>query len=270
MLLCGCDRQTELPVEYRGPNAAEHFLEALQEEERKTKTVLANPNAMRMTRMDWRTHNSATTCHVCEKPLEGDSARDHCHITGKYRGAAQNACNLKLRLNLKTTAIPVVFHKVQGYDSHLLIQATSKVEGRISCIPNNKEKYISFSLGQLRFIDSAQFLPASLDKLVAANNTSLKRFRSLHGMNRPAYAQGSLPIQVHGLLGALCRAQTPPTRKPFSASFQTSTSAMRSTGTHFASGRFSNAKPWGTTTISTTAATSYSWQMSSRHFGRPA
>ena len=47
-----CDGQTELPVEYRGPNAAEHFLEALQEEERKIKTVLANPNAMRMTRED--------------------------------------------------------------------------------------------------------------------------------------------------------------------------------------------------------------------------
>ena len=68
-----CDDQTEPPVEYRGPNAAEHFLNALQEEERKIKTLLANPKAMRMTREDWRTH-SATTCHVCEKKtLKGDS-----------------------------------------------------------------------------------------------------------------------------------------------------------------------------------------------------
>ena len=49
------------------------------------------------------------------------------------------------------------------------MQAISKVEGRISCIPNNTEKYISFSLGSLRFIDSAQFLLSSLAKLVAAN-----------------------------------------------------------------------------------------------------
>ena len=49
------------------------------------------------------------------------------------------------------------------------MQAISRVEGKVSCIPNNTEKYISFSLGQLRFIDSAQFLLASLDKLVAAN-----------------------------------------------------------------------------------------------------
>ena len=49
------------------------------------------------------------------------------------------------------------------------MQAISKVEGKISWIPNNTEKYISFSLGQLRFIDSAQFLLASLERLVAAN-----------------------------------------------------------------------------------------------------
>ena len=65
--------------------------------------------------------------------------------------------------------VPVVFHNLRGYDSHLLMQAISKVAGKVSCIPNNTEKYISFSLGQLRFIDSAQFLLASLDKLVAAN-----------------------------------------------------------------------------------------------------
>ena len=49
------------------------------------------------------------------------------------------------------------------------MQAIGKVEGKITCVPNNMENYISFSLGQLRFIDSAQFLLASLDKLVAAN-----------------------------------------------------------------------------------------------------
>ena len=83
-----CDGHTEPPVEYRGPNAAGHFLESLQEEERKIKAVLADPKAMRMTRGDWRAFRVTETCHVCDKPLEGDSVRDHCHITGKYRGAA--------------------------------------------------------------------------------------------------------------------------------------------------------------------------------------
>ena len=49
------------------------------------------------------------------------------------------------------------------------MQAIRRVEGSISCIPNNSEKYISFSLDQLRFIDSLQFLNASLDSHVSAN-----------------------------------------------------------------------------------------------------
>ena len=180
-IMVRCDGQTEPPVEYRGPNAAEHFLESLQEEERKIKGVLADPKAMRMTRGDWLAFRTAETCHVCDKPLEGDSVRDHCHITGEYRGAAHNACNLKLRLNPQTTSIPVVFHNLRGYDSHLLMQAISKVEGRVSCIPNNTEKYISFCL---RFIDSAQFLLASHDKLLAANPPGAFQIPAQHEPNR--------------------------------------------------------------------------------------
>ena len=108
------------------------------------------------------------------------TVRDHCHITGKYRGAAHKACNLKLQLNQKTTPIPVVFHNLCGYDSHLLMQVISKVDVNISCIPNNTEKYISFSLGQLRFIDSAQFLLASLDRLEAANKSEVFQITALY------------------------------------------------------------------------------------------
>ena len=167
----------------------------LQEEERKINGALANPKDMRMTAEDQRAHNAATTCHVCEKPLEGDSVRDHCHITGHYRGAAHNVCNLKLRLSPKTTIIPVVFHNLRGYD--LLMQAISNVKGKIFCIPNNTEKYISFSLGQLRFIDSAQFLLAPLERLVAANEPEVFRVTALRAervQTLAVPAQGRLPL----------------------------------------------------------------------------
>ena len=104
--------------------------------------------------------------------------RDQCHIKGKYRGAAHNACNLKLRLNPKTTTIPVVFHNLRGYDSHF------EDGGRDKLYPNNTEKYISFSLGQLRFIDSAQFLLASLDKLVPANPPEAFQITAQHEPSR--------------------------------------------------------------------------------------
>ena len=86
-------------------------------------------------------------------------------MTGKYRGATHNECNFKLKLNPKTTPIPVIFHNLKGYDGHLLMQAMARVRGEI-----NTEKYISFSLGNLKFIDSVNFLLSSLDKLVKGSD----------------------------------------------------------------------------------------------------
>ena len=62
--------------------------------------------------------------------------------------------------------LPIFFHNLKGYDGHLLVQALGQFkEYPISVIPMNTEKYISFSLGKLRFLDSFQFLSGSLDKL---------------------------------------------------------------------------------------------------------
>ena len=198
-----CDGQNEPPAEYRGPNAAEYLLKSLQEEVSKINGVLADPKAMRMTRDDWLAFRTAKTCHVCDKPLDGDSLRDHCHITGEYRGAAHNACNLKLWQN---PSIPVVLHNLRGYDSHLLMQAISKVEGRVSCIPNNTEKYISFSLGHLRFIDSAQFLLASLESWLRRPARGFSDNSPTRAQQRKTGApneKGCLPLRVYGHQGSL-------------------------------------------------------------------
>ena len=112
----------------RGPDAAEHFVQALQGEESKIKGMLDDPKVMRMTREDRLVFRAANMCHVCDKPLEDNPVRDHCHITGRYRGTGHSSCILKLRLKDKTTVVPVVFHNLRGYDSHPLIQAISKVE----------------------------------------------------------------------------------------------------------------------------------------------
>jgi hypothetical protein len=125
---------------------------------------------MNMTYKDVNKHDNATHCHICMKPINKDKVRDHCHITGAYRGAAHKGCNLNFRFK---PIIPVVFHNLRGYDSHLIMQAISKTKGEITCIPNNMEKYISFSVRKLRFIDSAQFLLASLDKLVNSNKSDV-------------------------------------------------------------------------------------------------
>ena len=71
--------------------------------------------------------------------------RDHCHFTGKYRGAAHNSCNLQCR---KPMIVPEIFHNLQGYDSHLFIKQLAKVKGGFICIPSTEEKYLSFSKKQ--------------------------------------------------------------------------------------------------------------------------
>ena len=111
-------------------------------------------------------------CYFCEKPLLQknfrDAVKDHCHMTGAYRGAAHNVCNLKMRIKPKTDQIPVVFHYLRGYDAHHLMQAMSNLQKEVKCVANNMEKYITFSVGGLRFIDSLNFLQGSLDSLVRA------------------------------------------------------------------------------------------------------
>ena len=90
--------------------------------------------------------------------------RDHCHITVKYRGVAHWSCNINLKLTKK---IPVIFHNLRGYGSHLIIKEMNKFDVKVNVIPNGLEKYVAFTINEnLVFIDSIQFMNLSLDLLV--------------------------------------------------------------------------------------------------------
>ena len=139
-------------------------------------------------------------CYFCENPLLQknfrDAVKDHFHITGRYRGAAHNACNLKLRIKPKTDQIPVVFHNLRGYDAHHLMQAMSNLQKEVKCVANNMEKYITFSVGGLRFIDSLNFLQGSLDSLVRATpKESLKITSTISNGSDLLYKKGIYPYE---------------------------------------------------------------------------
>ena len=161
------------PVVYRGPDVVDTFLTELQIEEKRINDILSNPTPITMTKADVAACSTATECHICREELGADKVRNHCHLTGLYRGAAHSECNLQYRFlrgtkfGVPSFFIPVMFHNLRGYDSHLIIPALGRHRGNIRCIPNNMEKYMSFSMGQLRFIDSFQFMSISLEKLVA-------------------------------------------------------------------------------------------------------
>ena len=121
-----------------------------------------------------KTKTRYSKCIFCAGPLivanYKDYVKDHDHITGFYRGAAHNECNFKLKLDSKKFQLPVIFHNPCCYDAHLLMQALARAPGEIKYIPNNTEKYISFSLGNVKFIDSINFLQSGLDKLVKSTD----------------------------------------------------------------------------------------------------
>ena len=141
-----------------------------------------------------------TNCYLCEKPLlqknYRDAVKDHCHLTGNYRGAAHNNCNLKLRINPKTDQIPVVFHNLRGYDAHHLMQAMANLQKEVKCVANNMEKYITFSVDGLRFIDSLNFLQGSLDSLVKATpKEALKITSTISNGSDLLYKKGIYPYE---------------------------------------------------------------------------
>ena len=164
-------------------NVAKIFVEKIVET---TKSIYEDfykkPKTMIVTPAVQKDFKSAVNCHICELKLGKDRVRDHCHFTGKYRGAAHNRCNLMCR---KPRILPVIFHNLQGYDAHLFIKELAKVEGKLDCIPCTEEKYISFSkhikVGEykdykglikpitfeIRFLDSYKFLQSSLGNLVS-------------------------------------------------------------------------------------------------------
>ena len=66
-----------------------------------------------------------------------------------------------------TKKVPVIFHNLRGYDSHLIFNELDKFDVKIKVIPNGLEKYMAFFLNKnLVFIDSMQFMNSSLEKLV--------------------------------------------------------------------------------------------------------
>ena len=156
---------------YIGYDAVDMFLDSLQDDLNKFIMPLIEKDVEMIWNDEAKTHfQQATECHICKKELDRNKdvvVRDHCHFTGKFRGAAHQDCNLAYKIDKSAYKLPIVFHNLSGYDSHLIFQKIKRRHGKISVIPNNSERYISFTVGRLKFIDSMQFLACNLEKLAS-------------------------------------------------------------------------------------------------------
>ena len=74
---------------------------------------------LKMTIEDEKNYQDSQDCQICNEKLDDKKVRHHCHITGKYRGAAHSQCNLKLKIPKK---LPIIFHNLEGYDGHLMLR----------------------------------------------------------------------------------------------------------------------------------------------------
>ena len=121
-----------------------------------------------MTEDDEENFKSNNICRFCEKEILSDKVRDHCHLTGKYRGPAHNTCNINVKQK-DSNFIPFAFHNFSNYDCHMFFKrlvGLKKDKVKFEIIPKTNEEYILVKYGCIRFIDSYRFLSESLDKLI--------------------------------------------------------------------------------------------------------
>ena len=105
-----------------GENAAYNFVSCMIEESKYCTDVMKIyfSKEIVMIEKDNADFENSTKCWICDNDyIDNDGkVRENCHITGKYRGSAHRDCNINVKLNHK---IPVVFHNLKNYDSHLII-----------------------------------------------------------------------------------------------------------------------------------------------------
>ena len=176
--------------------SSKKFVESLESELGVIHRILKTEVPIRMTQRDEEDYESAERCYVCDKPFEDNKMHDHCHLTGRYHGAAHRVCNFRMQV---PRFVPVLFHNLQNYDAHLFVKSLGyNTDKNIGCIPLTDEKYISFNKSvpmgdfytnekgvkelreytiELRFLDSLKFMQSSLDKL--AGNLRDDQFRTL-------------------------------------------------------------------------------------------
>lgn len=170
-IVCSYDPNLNKYRSYRGQNSEQIFIEYLKHDVSRIKSILNHKVPMIFSESDSESYKNAKFCHICSERLLDDRVRDHCHLTGRFRGAAHSYCNLRF---VQRKFVTVFFHNLSGYDCHLFIKQLGETNGSINVIAKNKEKYISFTkffmcgnndYVAVRFVDSFNFLSTSLEKL---------------------------------------------------------------------------------------------------------
>ena len=152
-----------------GYNNVDWFVNEVIKLENKMAFYFKNTNKdIIMTPEDEEDYKNINVCRFCEKFIESDEARDHCHLTGNYRGPAHSICKINVTQK-QSNFIPFIFHNFSNYDCHMFFKKLVDKKNdkvKFDIIPKTNEEYISMTYGCIRFIDSYRFLSSGLDSLV--------------------------------------------------------------------------------------------------------
>ena len=136
-----------------------------------------------MTEEDNEDYRNINSCQFCEKKIESDKVRDHCHLIGTYKGPAHSKCDNNVTQK-ESIFIPFIFHNFSNYDCHMFFEKLvdkKKATVKFDIVPKTNEEYISVTYSCTSFIDSYQFSPSGLDSLVKTlvdiSHKTLKDFR---------------------------------------------------------------------------------------------
>ena len=145
---CTFDKSKNKLNYYRGKDCMKKFSKDLREHPSKI-IDYEKKKMISLTKEEKIYHNKQKICYICKKEFSNNEKNnykvmDHCHYTGKYRGAAHNICNLRCKVSKE---IPIVFHNGSIYDYHFIIKDLVKeFESNFECLGEHTEKYITFSM----------------------------------------------------------------------------------------------------------------------------
>ena len=156
-----------LTERYTGADMIEKFVARINQISCNLKATLSEKAPMKKLGLEEiSSYNNFDTCHICRCKIykHEKKVRDHCHVSGKYRGAAHFDCNVRYR---QPNKIPICFHNFRNYDSQILISNLKKIHHqKVVIIPHNTEKFTSIIISNYYIIDTYLHTLASLDDLV--------------------------------------------------------------------------------------------------------
>ena len=167
-----------------GYNNVDWFVNEVIKSENKMASYFKNTKKdIIMTEENQEDYRIINICRFSEKNIESDKVRDHCHLSGYYRGPTHSKWNINVTQD-QSNFIPFIFRNFSNDDCHLFFKKlvdkrNDKV--KFDIIPKTNEEHISVTYGCIRFIDSYRFLSSGLDSLVETlvdnSNKTLKNLK---------------------------------------------------------------------------------------------